>query len=289
MHNDRAGWLCKCECGDEIAVSTSDLSSGRVISCGYCAKAATDLKRAQAMIGQHFGNLVVKELLPSKGKGFYYHCQCDCGGEITTLGISLRNGNTKSCGHCSRKEAWARNREDITGQTFGYLTVKKYLYSQGHHSFWECECKCGNTCATNGTLLKSGGKKSCGCLHSIGEANITRILQDNHILFTKQWTTDNLLSEKKYHLYYDFAILDKEEKVVRLIEFDGEQHFYPIDRWFGGEKEFEKIHSRDMIKNQYALDHNIPLIRIPYTIRDNITLNDILGNKYIIPEQKELL
>ena len=42
---------------------------------------------------------------------------------------------------------------------------------------------------------------------------------------------------------------------------------------------------RDKIKNQYALDNNIDLIRIPYWERDNITLELILGNKYLITQE----
>lgn len=41
---------------------------------------------------------------------------------------------------------------------------------------------------------------------------------------------------------------------------------------------------RDKIKNQYALDNNIDLIRIPYWERDNITIDYILGNKFLIKE-----
>ena len=38
----------------------------------------------------------------------------------------------------------------------------------------------------------------------------------------------------------------------------------------------------DTIKNNYAFNHNIPLVRIPYTERDNITLEMIMGDKYLI-------
>lgn len=39
---------------------------------------------------------------------------------------------------------------------------------------------------------------------------------------------------------------------------------------------------KDGLKNDYAKNHNIDLIRIPYQERDNITLDLILGNKYLI-------
>ena len=41
---------------------------------------------------------------------------------------------------------------------------------------------------------------------------------------------------------------------------------------------------RDRIKNDYALSHNIPLVRIPYWERDKITLEMILGSTYEVRE-----
>ena len=70
------------------------------------------------------------------------------------------------------------------------------------------------------------------------------------------------------------------EKVVRLIEFDGKQHEKPYD-FFGGEEKFLKVQKNDTLKNQYALDHNIPLVRIPYKKRDSMTLDDLLGSEYV--------
>lgn len=53
-----------------------------------------------------------------------------------------------------------------------------------------------------------------------------------------------------------------------MIEYDGEQHFKPIN--FGGisnEKAYENYNinkKHDEIKNNYSKLHNIKLIRIPY-------------------------
>ena len=52
-------------------------------------------------------------------------------------------------------------------------------------------------------------------------------------------------------------------QVVGLIEYDGLQHFKPID-YFGGQEKFEYLQKCDEIKNNYAKEHNIPFIRIPY-------------------------
>ena len=82
-------------------------------------------------------------------------------------------------------------------------------------------------------------------------------------------------------LRYDFAILDSNKNVIRLIEFDGPQHSKPCSI-FGGQKVFEETKARDVLKNQYAISHNIPLVRIPYSKRDSMTLDDLLGDRYTI-------
>lgn len=79
---------------------------------------------------------------------------------------------------------------------------------------------------------------------------------------------------------YDFILYPNTDK-IRLIEFDGEQHFKSGNGWNTKER-FNKTRASDNIKNEYALSHNIPLVRIPYTERDNITLDMLLGDKYLI-------
>lgn len=71
-------------------------------------------------------------------------------------------------------------------------------------------------------------------------------------------------------------------QVVRLIEFDGRQHYesYP-DSWEQN-CPLEVRQKRDEEKNQYAKKYSIPLVRIPYWERDNITLEIIMGGKYLL-------
>ena len=51
---------------------------------------------------------------------------------------------------------------DITGQTFGRLTV---LRKHPKPSMWECSCSCGGITLATGTNLRRGNTSSCGCLH----------------------------------------------------------------------------------------------------------------------------
>lgn len=52
---------------------------------------------------------------------------------------------------------------DLTGQTFGYLTVIKRVENKKDKTCWLCQCKCGNQVVVYGTNLRRGLTKSCGC------------------------------------------------------------------------------------------------------------------------------
>ena len=81
--------------------------------------------------------------------------------------------------------------------------------------------------------------------------------------------------------YYKFVFYLPEYNL--LIEYDGEQHFKPVN--FGGcdnnqaIKSFNKTVKHDNIKNNYCKTHNIKLIRIDYKNFKNI--EEILYKKII--------
>ena len=57
-----------------------------------------------------------------------------------------------------------RKIEDLTGQLFGRLTVKKFHGQSKHRdSLWECVCTCGEITVVYKSALTSGRTKSCGC------------------------------------------------------------------------------------------------------------------------------
>lgn len=60
-------------------------------------------------------------------------------------------------------------------------------------------------------------------------------------------------------LKYDFYV----ESLNLLVEYDGEQHFIPIELW-GGDKKLKILQLRDSLKNKYAKDNGIDLLRIRF-------------------------
>ena len=83
---------------------------------------------------------------------------------------------------------------------------------------------------------------------------------------------------------FDFYVDNK-----YLIEYDGEHHF-KVNAFQHDEEDFQDIQKKDEYKNQWCLNNNIPLIRIPYFI-ENITLEDLEleTSKYILQRKEEEL
>lgn len=245
-------------------------------------------RKAIDLTGQQFGRLtVIKRVANSADGHARWLCQCSCE-EHNLIEVSsnvLKKGNTKSCGCLNREVASLKaknNYKNLEGQKFNRLTAKEFLGSNGKGSaLWRCECDCGNTnFITTSHHLISGNTQSCGCLKSIGESNIAKILTQNNIKFEQQKKfSDAIYEETKGAMRFDFYLPEHN----RLIEFDGIQHFKSLGGW-NDEENLTLVIKRDQIKNEYALSHNIPLIRIPYWERDNITLEMIMGDQYIVPK-----
>jgi len=59
----------------------------------------------------------------------------------------------------------AANALDLSGQTFGRLTVmSRSGRSRGRQAVWLCSCTCGAETHVRATQLRKGKTKSCGCL-----------------------------------------------------------------------------------------------------------------------------
>jgi len=55
-------------------------------------------------------------------------------------------------------------RLDLTGKSFGKLTVLKEGTQRGYTRYWKCKCDCGNIKLIRQSSLTTGNSKSCGCV-----------------------------------------------------------------------------------------------------------------------------
>lgn len=240
------------------------------------------------LTNQRFGRLVVLEPAPNKKSRTQWKCKCDCGNECIAATSSLRNGRKQSCGCLHSEKVAERNRagvDSLIGQRFGKLVVLSQVESRWGHARWLCQCDCGNQKEVGSTELKYGQTLSCGCLKSsFGEKKIAELLNSSNIRYKKEYEFKDLLSESLVPLRFDFALLDSENKVTRIIEYDGEQHYLDKPNQFWSNDSLARRKKRDAIKNQYCFSHNIPIVRIPYWEKNNLSLDLLLGDKYLVQE-----
>ncbi len=266
----RAQWLCQCECGNTKIALGKTLRSGGTKSCGCLVK---NNSHRQDLTGKIFGRLtVIKDSgKRTKYQGVIYECKCICGETTFVEAHSLLRGDTKSCGCLSNR--------DLTGQRFGKLLILEQTKKRNRSGgiYWKCQCDCGRVVNVQSKCLIAGNTRSCGCIKkSVGEALIREILETNKIEYIREYSKPNwIFEDTKFQGRFDFFL----PKYNRLIEFDGIQHYEEVDYFTAS---LEKVQEHDKIKNQWAKESNIDLVRIPYWERDNLSLELIMGDKYIV-------
>jgi hypothetical protein len=127
---------------------------------------------------------------------------------------------------------------------------------------------------TPNKFLAGQGCQKCSRSMSLGEQAVEKALISFNQYYKRQYWFEDL--KCKSYLKFDFAVF-KNNSLLFLIEYDGEQHFGIFEFHKG---DFEKIKKRDKIKTDYCLKNNIKLVRIPYWDKDNIEtiLENVLTN-----------
>ena len=239
------------------------------------------------LIGQTFNYLTVigGPIIKRQGNKnrFYWECQCVCGNKKLVRSDLLKNGSTKSCG-CYKNSILAKNNKerqilDLTGQKFGKLTAIKATEKRTKDGrvIWKCKCDCGNECEVDTHSLKCGNTQSCGCLKSRGELSIGSLLLQYNIRFETQKKFESCrFEDSSYLASFDFFVNGR-----YIIEYDGEQHFYynnSVNSW-NTKENLKKVQNHDKYKNQWCKEHNIPIIRIPYTHLKDLCIDDLILEK----------
>lgn len=322
---ERPAYLCLCDCGNFVVRTGDNLKRNRNQSCGHCKntilkkqkeydnfiilnyyKDENDFLREHASIkcktcgnilhprvtdlyksnnikcprcnknnhkpGERIGKLTLLEFkIFDIEKGVQWKCKCDCG-NIVYLSNSELNGR-KSCGQCNN------NPEDIVGLKFGKLTVVKNLnIFRGHQRIYLCQCDCGNTCEVSRGNLLTQHTISCGCVCSYNEEKIGKMLIEEQIPFIK----NKPITVKDKKIKPDFYVNNH-----YIIEFDGEQHFSFKDSGWNTKENFNNTRKRDLIKNKYCFDNNIPLIRIPYDAEYTIDDLKLETTRFLLTPENE--
>jgi hypothetical protein len=141
------------------------------------------------------------------------------------------------------------------------LSPNLYTRGSGKKVYWKC--KNGHEdylCTVHNHVI---GRGCPACNESRGEKEIAKYLDEYSIDFKREYSFKDCKKDNR-PLEFDFYILEKNI----LIEYQGEQHYKPVD--FAGRgiewsnKEYLKNQIRDKIKKDYSNNNNIKLLEIPY-------------------------
>lgn len=223
------------------------------------------------LIGEYTGS---SDYIEIKCRTCSHHWEVHCGSFITT---------EKGCPKCffnKLSKIKTKSHEQFVNQVverFGneFIVIGEYVGDKNKiqviHNY------CGEEFSISpGNLLR--GKGCPICKMSKGERAIKKYLEDNSFEYTRQLKFPDCRNELE--LPFDFGVFDENGILLCLIEFDGKQHYEPLEI-FGGERGFIKRKKNDQIKNNYCKAKGIKLIRIPYYEYKNINtlLSEALYNE----------
>lgn len=150
---------CRCDCGSEIVVKSSNLTSGNTKSCG-CTRG---LALRDDLSGNIYGSwTVLYRINDSSDRHTKWMARCSCGTEKEVYQDNLVGGKTFSCG-CNKVHN-EKNVVNKVGTKWGLLTVIERVPSSPDQRGirWKCICSCGETRVYTTSELYD--HKSCGCL-----------------------------------------------------------------------------------------------------------------------------
>jgi len=258
-----------CKCGESSKISFSSFQRGsRCKECGSLKRAETT-KTPFAYILQLFEDedYVLLSSEYHRNKKLEFICN---NGHLGEVELRHFKGGIR-CFDCALE-----NRNELQRHSYEY--VEKIFFDRGCRLIsdkyqsvnlkLDYHCKCGNetASATLNNFLRNSGCNNCQS-SSKGEDIIESYLRNKNMFFKKQFKFQDCRDINP--LLFDFAVFNNDKVLIGLIEFDGKQHFESIE-FFGGEETFKSLQKRDLIKTNYSIKNNIPLLRICYLDIENI-------------------
>lgn len=277
----------ECKCGKIFTTDFMHFKRGRTIpkqQCDICSGYKPyNIKTVQEIANK--SNCIFLDT-KYKDKDTLYNFKCKCGKIFQKSLSNFLKGQTK-CNFCVfGRETQKLSEEDMRThiEKIGGKMIERNIDKK-----IKMQCKCGRTFYATYDKIIIRHKilcNKCSNSKSIAEIKSEQYLEDNKINFVSQYIFSDLKTEKNGYLRFDLAIF-KENKLICLIELDGEQH-YKIGFYSKTEEDLKWIQTRDEMKNNYCVKNNIHLYRIPYWNFNHINeeLEKILKQENLVPSSQ---
>ncbi len=252
--------------GDFTQTPDKHLRGG--LGCPKCGRAfsgnkrrislKTAVKRGKRVHGERYEYLKIIHRHPLPTLLVF---KCPRHGEVVQAAANHYNGNgCPKCRNLLSQEEFLQRCCKTHGDKYDY---SKTVYTHGDN-------KITILCSQHGEFEQVARRHSEGsgcpkCFAYKGEEMIARWLQQHNIVFERQKTFDGCQNPDTGHaLRFDFYLPGKGV----LLECDGTQHynpraFYTSNRTAAASR-FRSQRWRDYIKERYAAEHDIKLVRVPY-------------------------
>jgi very-short-patch-repair endonuclease len=193
------------------------------------------------------------------------------GSFLKTPNNHLNGQGCPICGIKERSDAIRDSQEDFIRKA---KEVHRDLYDYSRVSYKSSAKKVVIICKKHGPFMQLPGNHISGqgcpiCRNSKGENEVYNWLLNHGFDFDVQKKFKDCVGKKK-RLPFDFYIPGR--KV--LIEYDGKQHFE--NNGFFSNESWDDLRHNDDIKNQFAAEKGLKLIRIKYTEKVDKVLSENL-------------
>lgn len=286
--------LIECKCGNSFKASYL-LFKTKKRKCRECV-----LKDIRKERGNDFGDIVsfiddetnckiLSKPSDYENQNSVLKFKCLCGEIFESSWRSFASSKNKLCPKCTdeiRSKSKTKSNEEFLSKVYEAVG-NEYTFLEEYKNVKEKitvkHNECGHIYQVTPDGFLNNGRRCPNCMCSKGEAKIGKILEKYDIKFLKQYIFDDLVGVQNGFLRFDFAIFNN-DKLMCLIEYDGEQHFNLIEGLMN-QQDFERLQEHDKRKNKYCKEHNLSLIRIPYY--DFGTIEEILIKELNIDTDKE--
>lgn len=249
-------------------------------SCPYCS----GRYKTNADILPTIKNKNVELISEYTGNEKPITCRCkECGNVWTTLPkVLVTNGSgCPVCGKLKAVKAESKSHDEFVAELKKINPHIEVLgeYKNTHHKI-KCRCKIDNTIWYGypaNLLNRSAGCPTCSMSYS--EREMLDVLKKLGFNIVSQHTIDGC--EYKSKLKFDAFDIDRNI----AFEYNGEQHYRPVDFAGKGEKwakkQLQLTQNREKAKIEFCSKNKIPIIIVPYWERNNM-------ESFIISELKKI-
>jgi hypothetical protein len=263
----KAFWQCS-DCSYKWQTRISHRTNGS--GCPKCGHIKTHFKRAVKRPSiMETDSDVAKEWndntdinLVSRGSNKKYCWKCNVCFKIYYSTPNSRCCQKTGCPYCSGRLVTDRNRlsfirPDLAKELVN-IDASTLCCNSRLKQLWKCEFCEHQWESTVNNRFRGRDCPKCALKNSKPQRKIEEFLNKNKICYKTEYKITEC--KNKRPLPFDFAIFKPKDDLIFLIEYQGEQHFFPI--W--GQKQLQYIQNNDKIKLNFCKTNNINLFEINF-------------------------